>query len=226
MCSQPAAPVRPAPRRMTGPLLLALARRAHAIRIVACSPDAPRDRHGLSYPGIPDSFFLPDGRVGAVPPEKVEAWRRENHARLLDELGIDVLETDESLVRDTESARREAYPGIPDSFFLPDGRVGAVPPEKVAAWRRENLPPWMADGYPLQQELTPIAPPSPEADAEARMVALVAAGLTKADARRVLRREPLLAKMAPATLVARLDALGAALPRSVVVKVARSEPPP
>ena len=36
----------------------------------------------------------------------------------------------------------------------------------------------------------------------------------------------LLAKMAPATLVARLDALGAALPRSVVVKVARSEPPP
>ena len=166
MCSQPAAPVRPAPRRMTGPLLLALARRAHAIRIVACSPDAPRDRHGLSYPGIPDSFFLPDGRVGAVPPEK------------------------------------------------------------VAAWRRENLPPWMADGYPLQQELTPIAPPSPEADAEARMVALVAAGLTKADARRVLRREPLLAKMAPATLVARLDALGAALPRSVVVKVARSEPPP
>ena len=210
---------------MTGPLLLALARRAHAIRIVACSPDAP-DRRGLSYPGIPDSFFLPDGRVGAVPPEKVAAWRRENHARLLDELGIDVLETDESLVRDTESARREAYPGIPDSFFLPDGRVGAVPPEKVEAWRRENLPPWMADGSPLQQELAPIAPPSPEADAEARVAALVAVGLTEADARRVLRREPLLAKMAPATLVARLDALGAALPRSVVAKVARSEPQP
>ena len=150
---------------MTGPLLLALARRAHAIRIVACSPDAP-DRRGLSYPGIPDSFFLPDGRVGAVPPEKVEAWRRE------------------------------------------------------------NLPPWMADGSPLQQELAPIAPPSPEADAEARVAALVAAGLTEADARRVLRREPLLAKMAPATLVARLDALGAALPRSVVAKVARSEPQP
>jgi hypothetical protein len=229
---------------MTGPLLLALARRVHAIRIVACSPDAPP---GLPYPGIPDSFFLPDGRVGAVLPQKVEAWRRENQARLLDELGIDVLETDEGIVRDAESARGEAYPGIPDSFFLPDGRVGAVPPEKVEAWRRENLPPWMAEGFPLEEELevAPLAGPSNlanglnvtvaevraiqaaerEAGRAARVAALAAAGLTKEEARRVLRRQPLLSKMAPETLAARLAALGAALPRAVVTKVALTAAP-
>ena len=223
-----------------GPLLLALGQRVHAIRIVACSLDTAPDEHGALYPGVPSSFFLPDGRVGDVPPERVESWRRENHARLLEEMGIDVLETDESIGFRPDS---EAYPGIPDSFFLPDGRVGAVPPEEVEAWRRENLPPWMLEDYPPGEELpvAPLADPSNLPDGlnvtvaelraiqaaergakrTARVAALLAAGLSKEEARRVLKRQPLLGKMAPETLVARLAALAAALPPAVVTKARR-----
>ena len=41
----------------------------------------------------------------------------------------------------------------------------------------------------------------------------------------MLRRQPLLGKMAPETLAARLAALGAALPRAVVTKVALTAAP-
>ena len=135
---------------MTGPLVLALCRRVSTMRIVACSVDANDDPLSTLYPDVEASFFLPDGRVGAVPPEKVEAWRHENHQRLLDELGIDVLESDD---RFRETDLSEFYPELPASFFLPDGRVGAVPPEMVEAWRREH-PEWEARDEEL--DLGPI----------------------------------------------------------------------
>ena len=52
-------------------------------RIVACSVEPPDEPLSTLYPGVPADFFLPDGRVGAVPPEKVAAYQRavEKHRR-------------------------------------------------------------------------------------------------------------------------------------------------